>query len=312
MTNTNTSTTTNTTTTTTVTSTATSTNSAGNTAPRHDVLVLGATGKTGRRVVRTLRAAGVAVRAASRSGEVRFDWTEPGTWAAALKGASAVYLIAPDEGYEAVPGFVRQAVEAGVGRFVVLSGRGIEHVGPDFGQGMAVAEEAVRGSGAEWAVVRANNFLQNFSEDLWWQPLREGRLALPMGEVPEPFVDADDIAEVAAKLLTRDSSEHTDEVHELSGPRALTFGEAVATVARATGREIAYVELTPEEYHAELLAAGFPEAVAKAFDALFALHRAGHTAEPVDGVRRVLGREPAGFDAYATKIAATGAWAPVE
>ncbi|MFE5870261.1 NAD(P)H-binding protein [Streptomyces roseifaciens] len=278
----------------------------------HDILVLGATGKTGRRVVRVLRAAGVSARAASRSGEVRFDWTEPGTWAAALEGASAVYLIAPDEGYDAVPVFVRQAVEAGVRRFVVLSGRGIEHVGPDFGQGMAVAEEAVRGSGAEWAILRASNFSQNFSEDLWWQPVREGRLGLPIGDVPEPFVDADDIAEVAAALLTRSGAEHTDDVYEVSGPRGLTFGEAVAVIARATGREIAYVELTPEEYRAELLAAGLPEAAATALNALFALHRAGHTAEPADGVRRVLGREAADFGAYATKIAATGAWARVE
>ncbi|MFC5145198.1 NAD(P)H-binding protein [Streptomyces aureoversilis] len=283
-----------------------------NTTSPHDVLVLGATGKTGRRVVRALRAAGVPARAASRSGEVRFDWTEPGTWAAALEGASAVYLIAPDEGYEAVPVFVRQAVEAGVRRFVVLSGRGIAHVGPDFGQGMAVAEEAVRGSGAEWAIVRASNFSQNFSEDLWWQPVREGRLGLPIGDVPEPFVDADDIAEVAAALLTRSGAEHTDDVYEVSGPRGLTFGEAVATIARATGREIAYVELTPEEYRAELLAAGLPEAAATALNALFALHRAGHTAEPADGVRRVLGREAADFGVYATKIAATGAWARVE
>ncbi len=283
-----------------------------NTASRPDILVLGATGKTGRRVVRTLRAAGVPVRAASRSGEVRFDWTEPATWAAALKGVSAVYLIAPDEGYEAVPVFARQAVEAGVRRFVVLSGRGIAHVGEDFGQGMAVAEKAVRDSGAEWAVVRANNFNQNFSEDLWWRPLREGRLALPIGDVPEPFVDADDVAEVAAALLTRAGAEHTDDVYEVSGPRGLTFGEAVATMARAAGREIAYVELTPEEYRAELLAAGWTEAAANAFDALFALHRTGLTAEPADGVRRVLGRAPADFGAYATKIAATGAWARVE
>ncbi|MEV4926788.1 NmrA family NAD(P)-binding protein [Streptomyces roseoverticillatus] len=279
-----------------------------NTNPDGTVLVLGATGKTGRRVVRTLRAAGVTVRAASRSGEVRFDWTEPATWDGALAGASAVYLIAPDEGYDAVPRFVDRAVAAGVRRFVALSGRGIEHVGEDFGRGMIAAEEAVRASGAEWAVVRPNNFFQNFDEDLWRQSLRDGRLALPIGDVPEPFIDAGDVAEVAATLLTRPAAEHADGVYEISGARALTFHEAVAVMARAAGREIEFVELTPEEYHAGLLAAGFPEPAAKALGALFTLHRTGRTATPVPGVQDLLGREPSDFAAYAERAAATGAW----
>ncbi|GAA3130475.1 NAD(P)H-binding protein [Planomonospora alba] len=271
----------------------------------HQILVLGATGKTGRRVVPRLRTAGAAVRAASRSGEVRFDWFRPETWPAALEGASAVYLVAPDDPGP-VPGFVKQAVAAGVGRFVVLSGRGIEHVDSDFGQGMAAAEQAVRDSGAEWTVIRPNNFFQNFSEDLWQAPLRAGRLALPIGEVLEPFVDVEDVAEVAAALLTRDG--HAGRVYELSGPQALTFAEAARTIGRAAGREIEYVELTPEEYHRELLAEGYPEAVARMLGALFALHRTGCTAEVVDGVRRVLGREPAGFESYVVRAAAGGAW----
>ncbi|MEV5374619.1 NAD(P)H-binding protein [Streptomyces nondiastaticus] len=281
-----------------------------NTNPSHaaSVLVLGATGKTGRRVVRVLRASGVTVRAASRSGEVRFDWTEPATWAGALAGASAAYLIAPDEGYDAVPRFVGRAVAAGVNRFVVLSGRGIEDVGEDFGRGMLAAEEAVRASGAEWAVVRPNNFFQNFDEDLWRQPLRDGRLALPIGDVPEPFIDAGDVAEVAATLLTRPAAEHADGVYEISGARGLTFREAVAEMARAAGREIDFVELTPAEYHAELLAAGVPEPAARSLGALFALHRTGRTANPVPGVQNLLGREPAGFTAYAERAAARGAW----
>ncbi|MFC4060882.1 NAD(P)H-binding protein [Planomonospora corallina] len=269
------------------------------------ILVLGATGKTGRRVVPRLRTAGVAVRAASRSGEVRFDWFRPETWQAALEGASAVYLVAPDDPGP-VPGFVKQAVAAGAGRFVVLSGRGIEHVDGDFGQGMAVAEQAVRDSGVEWTIIRPNNFSQNFDEDLWREPLRAGRLALPIGDVPEPFVDVEDVAEVAAALLTRDG--HAGRVYELSGPRGLTFAEAAGVIARASGRAIEYVELTPEEYRDELLAAGYPEAAVRMLGALFAVHRPGHTAEVTDGVRRVLGREPAGFESYAVRAAAGGAW----
>ncbi|MEU4539160.1 NAD(P)H-binding protein [Streptosporangium sp. NPDC023825] len=268
-----------------------------------EILILGATGKTGRRVVRLLRAEGERVRPASRSGEVRFDWSEPATWENALRGAEAVYLVAPDDPAP-VHDFVKRATA--VRRFVVLSGRGLDLVGEDFGQGMAAAERAVRDSGAEWTILRANNFDQNFDEDLWHAPLRAGRLALPIGDVPEPFVDVEDVAAVAAAVLTGDG--HAGRTYDLSGPRGLTFGAAVEIIARAAGRSIEYAELTPEAYRAELLAQGYPEAAVAALDALFALHRAGHTAEPADGVQRVLGRPPVAFEDYATRIAATGAW----
>lgn len=268
------------------------------------MLVMAGTGKTGRRLVQTLRAAGQPVRAASRSGEVRFDWSRQDTWQPALAGTSAVYLLAPEDPALAA-GFVARAVDSGVGRIVALSGRGIDQVG-DFSPGMLAAEEAVRKSGIEWTIIRPNNFNQNFSEDLWRQPLLDGRLALPMGATPEPFVDAQDIAEVAATLLT--SPGHHEQVYDLSGPRALTFAEAVATIARATGRVIRYVELTPEQYRAELLAQGYPEETATALNNLFAGMRAGHLAEPTDGVRRVLGRDPLDFDSYVARAAAAGAW----
>ncbi|WP_440106692.1 NAD(P)H-binding protein [Streptosporangium sp. H16] len=268
-----------------------------------EILILGATGKTGRRLVRRLRAEGERVRPASRSSEVRFDWSEPATWENALRGAEAVYLVAPDDPAP-VHDFVKRAAD--VRRFVVLSGRGMDLVGEDFGQGMAAAERAVRDSGAEWTILRPNNFNQNFDEDLWHAPLRAGRLALPIGDVPEPFVDVDDVAAVAAAVLTGDG--HAGRTYDLSGPRGLTFGAAVEVIARAAGRSIEYVELTPEAYRAELLAQGYPEAAVSALNALFALHRAGHTAEPADGVQRVLGRPPVAFEDYATRIAATGAW----
>ncbi|MFD8867931.1 NAD(P)H-binding protein [Streptomyces sp. NPDC059590] len=272
----------------------------------NEILVLGGTGKTGRRLVHTLRAAGEHVRAASRSGEVRFDWSDQDTWPTALDGASAVYLMAPEDPALAQV-FVKRATEAGVGRFVALSGRGIEQVSADAFQGMAAAEQAVRDSGARWTILRPNNFSQNFDEDVWHAPLRDGRLALPIGSMPEPFIDAQDIADVAAAVLTSDG--HHGQVYDLSGPRALTFEAAVATIAEAAGRPMRYVELRPEEYRAELLAEGFPEEAVRELDALFAIMRAGHFTEPGDGVRRVLGREPIDFGAYAAQAAAAGAWA---
>ncbi|GAA3676009.1 NAD(P)H-binding protein [Nonomuraea antimicrobica] len=264
---------------------------------------MGASGKTGRRVVRLLEAQGAPVRPASRSSRVRFDWTEPGTWADAVHGARAVYLVAPED-----PAPIREFVAKadGVQRFVVLSGRGIDQASPGFGEGMIAAEQAARESGAEWTILRANNFNQNFDEDLWHAPLRAGRLALPIGATPEPFVDVEDLAEVAVAALTGDG--HAGRVYELSGPRGLTFGEAVEIIARAADRPIVYEELTPERYREELLAEGYPEVVADSLNTLFALHREGHLAEPADGVRQVLGRDPIAFEDYATRVAATGAW----
>jgi uncharacterized protein YbjT (DUF2867 family) len=171
---------------------------------------------------------------------------------------------------------------------------------------MLAAERAARDSGAEWTIIRPNNFNQNFDEDLWREPLRAGRLALPIGPTPEPFIDAHDIAEVAAALLTSDG--HHEPVSDPSGPRALTFGAAVATIAKAAGRSIEYVELTPEEYRTELLAEAYPEAAVTELDTMFAGMRAGLLADPTDAVRRILGRDPVDFDTYAARAAAAGAW----
>jgi len=265
-------------------------------------VVLGGTGKTGRRLVRALR--GTPVRAVSRSTQVRFDWSDQDTWASALAGASALYLVAPAD--PALAGiFVKQATAAGVRRFVVLSGRGIEQV-PDAFHGMAAAEAAVRESDAEWTILRANNFNQNFDEDLWHAPLLAGRLALPMGEVPEPFVDVQDVADVAAAVLT--SGGHHGRVYDLTGPRSLTFAEAVTTIAAASGREMRYEEVTPSEYRAALLAERWPEEAADELNAMFAAMRAGHLSPPADGVRTVLGRDPIDFADYAARAAAAGVW----
>jgi uncharacterized protein YbjT (DUF2867 family) len=269
------------------------------------ILVLGGTGKTGRRLVHTLRTMGRTVRPASRSGETRFDWSTQDTWRAALDDVSAVYLVAPHDPALAEV-FVKEATAAGVSRFVALSGRGMDEAPADLFEGMAATERAVRASGVEWTVIRPNNFNQNFDEDLWHAPLRAGTLGLPMDVVPEPFVDAQDIADVAAELLTSDG--HDGQVYDLSGPRALTFAEAVETIGRAAGRDMRFVSLTAEEYRAELLAQGLPEEVAAELNGMFASMRAGHLAEPADGVRQVLGRDPVDFETYAARAAAAGAW----
>jgi uncharacterized protein YbjT (DUF2867 family) len=263
-------------------------------------LVLGATGKTGRRVVERLRAAGRTVRAASRSSEARFDWTDPGTWDEVVDGVSAVYLVAPTEPGPA-PKFVQTAVAAGVRRFVALSGRAADSWGDStFGLDMLSAEGAVRASGVDWSIMRATNFNQNFDEDLFHAPLTAGELALPGEGVVDVFVDVEDVADVAVALLTEPG--HAGHIYELSGPRTMTFREATEQIARASGRAIRYTDVTPDEYVTALVAQGFtPEDAGHVLE-MFALMRRGVFAEPTGDVRRVLGRAPRSFESYVDRV----------
>ena len=163
--------------------------------PKDTILILGASGKSGRRVAARLRLRGVATRLASRSSPTPFDWSDPTGWEAALDGATAVYMVAPATVGPA-DAFVASAQSAGVRRVVLLSGRGADSWGDStFGLDMRAAESAVRSSALEWTVLRPNNFAQNFDEDLFLSPLRTGELALPAGETPEPFIDLEDVAE---------------------------------------------------------------------------------------------------------------------
>ncbi|MEV7195389.1 NAD(P)H-binding protein [Streptomyces sp. NPDC093510] len=269
------------------------------------ILVLGATGKTGRRVVARLRAAGHAVRAASRTAETPFDWTDRATWAPALDGVRALYLVAPADP-EPIADFVEQARAAGVRRFVVLSGRGVESFGDSFEPGMAESERVVREAGVDWTVIRPNNFTQNFDEDLFHGPLLAGRLALPVGDVPEPFIDVEDIAEVAAVLLTEEG--HTHRTYELAGPRAFSFGRAVAEISEASGRPMRFEHITADQYVAELTAEGVPEEDARALADVLGWLAEGHNAALTTDVRDILGREPRDFSEYVTSRAEAGAW----
>jgi len=248
-------------------------------------LVLGGTGKTGRRVVERLNARGVPTRVGSRSGEPPFDWEDPRTWAPALQGVESVYVsyypdLAVPGAVETVGSFAELSVKSGVPRLVLLAGRGEPEA--------ELAEQAVRDTGAEVTIVRSTWFAQNFSEDYMLEAVLSGELALPAGEVPEPFVDADDIADVAVAALTDDK--HIGQLYELTGPRLLTFAEAV------------------EEHAAAAAEQGVPDEVIELLTYLFGEVLDGRNAHLADGVQRALGREPRDFREYARDAAATSVW----
>lgn len=273
----------------------------------NNTLVLGATGKSGRRVAARLRMRGIPVRAASRSSDTRFDWSDTGSWDAALQRVSAVYVVAPAT-VGPVHQFVPRAEAAGVQRLVLLSGRGADTWGDsEFGLDMRDAEAAVRGSALEWTILRPNNFAQNFDEELWHAPLLAGELALPAGEVPEPLIDLEDVADVAAAVLT-EPGRHAGQIYELTGPRAITFAEAVELIARASGQPITYKQITPAEYTAALVDDGLSEDDAHHLAEMFVMMQRGLLADPTDGVATVLGREPRTFEDYVLRTAASGTW----
>jgi uncharacterized protein YbjT (DUF2867 family) len=267
------------------------------------ILVLGATGKTGRRVVQRLKARGIATRSGSRSGQPPFDWQDESTWEPALQGVRSAYVsyypdLATPHAVETVGSFAELAVARGVSRLVLLSGRGEREA--------ELAEEAVRSSGAELTIIRSTWFSQNFSEDYMLDHVLRGEVALPAGEVPEPFVDADDIADVAVEGLTDDR--HIGELYELTGPRLLTFDDAVEEISRAAGRPLRFVPISVAEHAAVAAAQGVPPDVIELLSYLFGEVLDGRNAHLEDGVERALGREPRDFADYARDAAATGVW----
>jgi uncharacterized protein YbjT (DUF2867 family) len=267
------------------------------------ILVVGATGKTGRRVADRLAQRGVAVRIGSRAADPPFDWEDRSTWAAALEGTSAAYVsfypdLAVPGAPEAIAAFAAAALAAGTRRLVLLSGRGEAEA--------QRAERALQDSGAEWTIVRCSWFCQNFDESFFAEPLAYGELALPVGAVGEPFVDAEDIADVAVAALTEDG--HVGRLYELTGPRLLTFADAVAEIARACGRPIAYVEIPMQDLMAGLAEQEVPADVAGLLAYLFGEVLDGRNAYVADGVQQALGRPPRDFADFARDAAAAGAW----
>jgi uncharacterized protein YbjT (DUF2867 family) len=266
-------------------------------------LVLGGTGKTGRRVAERLAARGVPVRIGSRSGEPPFDWEDESSWAPALEGVRAVYIsyypdIAAPGAVELTRSFAELAMERGVRRMALLSGRGEPTA--------ERAEQAVRETGADLTILRSTWFMQNFSEDYMLDHVLSGDIRLPAGDVPTPFLDIDDLAEIAVESLTDDR--HIGRLYELTGPRSLTFAQAAAEIGEAAGREIRYTPVSLEQHAVELAEHGVAPEVVDLLTYLFDEVVDGRNADTTDGIWRALGRDGKDFADYARETAAGGVW----
>jgi len=267
------------------------------------ILVLGSTGKTGRRVMQRLTALGTPVLGVTRSSHPKFDWNDSASWERVLENIGSVYIsfypdLAIPGAVKAIEAFSKMAVKKGVQKLVLLSGRGEEEA--------QQCEKVVMHAGVDWTIVRASWFYQNFSEGNFLEPVLAGHIALPAGDVGEPFVDADDIADVAVAALTQEG--HNRKVYEVTGPRLLTFKQAVDEIAKATGRPIQFEKVPMQAYASLLEEYGLPKDMIWLITYLFTEVLDGRNESLTDGVYQALGRKPTDFSEFAQKAAAAGVW----
>ena len=266
------------------------------------ILVIGATGKTGRRVATQLETLGHSVRRGSRNSATPFDWEAPETWAPALTGTKSAYVTYfPDLAFpgavEKLESLVKTAKSSGVEKLVLLSGRGEHHA--------RLGEQVVQNSGMTYTLVRAAWFAQNFSEGYLRDPVLAGVLPMPGGDIKEPIIDIRDIADVAVAALTEDG--HENQLYEVTGPRLMSFSNMADELAYAIGRQVRHIPISFEDFHANVAASG-GDFVADVFTAIARETLDGRNAHLTDGVERAIGRKPRDFSTFAKDAAQSGAW----
>ncbi|MFZ1806989.1 MAG: NmrA family NAD(P)-binding protein [Cyclobacteriaceae bacterium] len=270
----------------------------------HNILVIGGTGKTGQRVVKNLQKLNHNVSIGSRNSDPAFEWDDPSSYAKALKGMDRAYIVyypdlAVPGAKEAIEKLTISALSEGLEKVVLLSGKGEKEA--------EACEEIVANSGLNYTIVRASWFNQNFSESFLLDPILAGEVALPMPDAEIPFVDANDIADVATKVLLDDSyNGHTITV---TGPRKITFKEVVETIAEVTRREIHYQPISIEEFKEGMKNEGLPDSYVWLFGYLFKEVLGNPDNQSIShDVEKVLGRKAIDFKTFVERTAASGIW----
>ncbi|MBL4658021.1 MAG: NmrA family transcriptional regulator [Flavobacteriales bacterium] len=271
------------------------------------ILILGGTGKTGRRVAEKLTTLGKNIRIGSRTGQIPFDWENPDTWPTVLDGIHSMYVtyqpdLAVPSARRAIEELTALALLSGVSKIVLLSGRGEKEA--------QICEQIVKDAGIDWTIVRSDWFNQNFSESFFLDPILAGHVALPRGEARVPYVDADDLADVVVESLL--DVKHSGKTHELTGPRMLTFEEVMQEIAHATKRSIVFESISMDVYTEMLQEYEVPEDYIWLINYLFTNVLDGRNESITNDIEEVLGRKPKDFTSYVREVAADGIWNPVK
>lgn len=267
------------------------------------IAIVGATGKTGMRVLPQLRKLGYLTRPLSRQSEYPFDWLDRATWSPALRGVGSAYItyfpdLAVPQAEDDMGAFVEVARAEGVKHLVLLSGRGED--------GAHRSEEVIKTSGLEWNVVRASWFMQNFSESFMLDGLKRGELVLPVPKAEEPFIDVDDIADVVVAALTR--TDLRNQLLEITGPDILSFAHCVQSIAKASNCDIGFQTVPVEAYLAAAKDEDLPEDMAWLINELFVHVLDGRNEWTTKTIEHVLGRPARSFQNYVENVASTGVW----
>ncbi|WP_298340827.1 NmrA family NAD(P)-binding protein [uncultured Algibacter sp.] len=269
-----------------------------------NILVIGGTGKTGRRVVEQLQNKGIEPRIGSRNASPSFDWDDKDTWVNALQGIERMYVtyypdLAVPGAKEAIQSLTYLAKELGVKKMVLLSGKGETEA--------EACEKIVINSGMDYTIVRASWFNQNWSESFFLEPILSGEVALPMSDVLIPFVDANDIAEVAATVLIDDS--YNGEIIEVTGPELITFKQIVNIISKTSDRNLNFYDITLDQYVDGMKQMQIPNDVVWLIEYLFS-HVLTNPKNQlvVHDIERVLGRKAKPFVEYAQDTVKTGIW----
>ena len=267
-------------------------------------LIIGGTGKTGRKVVDSLQLLNQNVRVGSRSSEPPFDWNNSKTWEAALEGVDKIYItyqpdLAVPGALQSIEKLINLAKNKNLKKVVLLSGKGEREA--------ELCEQVVIHSGLDHTIVRASWFSQNFSESFFLEPIQQGFVALPQADVQVPYVDTGDIADVVVEALLHDI--HNGKIYQLTGPSTLSFKEAIAEIAKATNREIEFMPITIDQYVTAMKEQGIPADFVWLVEYLFTEVLGNPMVSEISNdIEKVLKRKPKSFLDYVSETVKTGIW----
>ncbi|MEC7770857.1 MAG: NAD(P)H-binding protein [Bacteroidota bacterium] len=271
---------------------------------KDNFLIIGGTGKTGRKVVESLEFLNQNVRIGSRFSKPAFDWNNEDTWENALEGVDKMYItyqpdLAVPGALQSIEQLIRLAKKKNLKKVVLLSGKGEREA--------ELCEQVVIHSGLDYTIVRASWFSQNFSESFFLEPIQQGFVALPQAEVQVPYVDTGDIADVVVEALLH--NEHNGNIYQLTGPTTLSFKEAIAEIANATNRDIAFAPISIEEYVVAMKEHDVPADFVWLIEYLFTEVLGNPmVSETTNDIEKVLKRKPKSFAEYVKETAKTGVW----
>lgn len=275
---------------------------------KSNILIIGGTGKTGRRIVDQLKSKGFEPRIGSRSASPSFDWSNKDSWVSSLEGIERLYIsyypdLAVPGAKDAIRSLTYLAKEMGVKKIVLLSGKGEAEA--------EACEQIVMQSGVDYTIVRASWFNQNWSESFFLGSILSNEVALPMSEVLIPFVDANDIAEVATTVLLDNT--YNGQIVEVTGPELITFKDAVDIISKVSNRRLEFYAISLEQYIDGMKQLQVPDDVVWLIEYLFSHVLTNPDNQTISNdVNRILGRPAKSFLQYAEETADTGIWNQTE